>query len=635
MPVSITFSEFNIGSPGIGIGAVPVAALEERFSIGAPVQIGMLVTLAGSHADATPASWEGSRFYVRPAFWEAGGAVLNTIGPVRWAVEVPQGGIGSQHYMSLQGAGLNTDSRENVEFALRVDNDLEAYLIIDTIMTIDLASWLSATGVLNRDRLMRSRIGDPLELSNGLTSVYSSLRLFSTFCRWEQNGSTVEFQTGLRWKNAFYGMAHGGGTSPNPGFTLEITSGGTGTQLSPIVDNGIRLRLPSPSWVPDECYVYLLDLNAYTNTGKWWEDLVIDRVLLVDQPSNTPLPGATVIKGAALKPYLSGSDYLADFVIDPSVIELGGGYAVVAVWSVWDGSTFRTLSDIAAYLTGDAPLSPLSLPITGNWIDAKRIAGGNVKTCPVDRLRSKLQLDVATYDAAAATTPGATDFETDFQELRLTVDDGTDVFFDQTITRLPGQSWPSTKWMKVTEGATWTLHADLRMLFANDAGLPDWASNSSLRARWMITCLYPDLSSGTRYIYNMPFEVTAFGTGNPAEDVISEINLYDYQTGLPLQNPCNVEKALVEVIIGPLGTGTNWNLIAFVDKAPFGVDLTDRSLSEFSSFSIPTELPQLQVAPILSADAAFSSDRAIFVLDLSDYTEGSSWKVYAIAKDPS
>lgn len=642
MPISLTPE--TVYFTNSVAGGDPEEDVSLSSSIAAPMVMEVQLELGG---ESTLGTWTrntgASRWYFRPGLFVPPGVQLNLqSNPATqpcYFVELPKSAPNAGYLMSPINCGLYTDQNRNFTASLEVRGDTTVILSLQFRMTMDLLGFLSGLGVHNPDRFIRSALGAPLALTNDVSSVYNldrafSWMLYATVATHTDPDDKVAITQANDFTSRWYLEGLYGGAPELDGFTCKLERNGIEVQdFSAFEPTKVICTWDEPGTsTPHTAYAYVLEVQSQSYIN-FLTDYKANGFTVVDNAFASQLDGFAYGPSEAINN--TGSEWETTFHVRN--VDPAKQYAVVIVVGMTvEASYNRTNSYIRYPIAADGiPLSNTLIECDGSISDYNRTEVDHVITTVVDRLRLRVEYDYTSYEAELPAW-SAGSFLEDLNRVKLEVYVDGDFLYDVIWPKNASNGF-NDAYLAVfaidDEAETVRIDYTALMAYLNDlAGLEDWGGKT-ITYRWTLRLSYATLGGhSVDYAYEQKVVVQDYR--NYAE-VIEEINLFDYDTGLRLTGLCGVDKVLVEVLLDPAQLeGLDWDISAFASRAPHGYDVVSGPLSTQMDHGYPSPvgLPTGDSLLIEAVSNGFTANRATFVLDVSTLSDGEQWRVHAIAR---
>jgi hypothetical protein len=656
MALDFTITETRIINeflPAAGGGKTNGAA---DGSIGVPMRLEVDVELA------SPDEIPNTKWRFAPALFIGSSTPASGLAGyyIEFGGTVPETG----YQLDLFTDNAYASTQANVRAGIFVTSPTTATLKLFFRMTMDMGGFLSQNEVPSWKRFRRPHITAP-SFANDVASVYRStnrrigvkvrvenaagefLQKFaytSIASRYYNNGlPTVEteFPTAVPPPAAEF----------SPGLEVKLLRDGEEvTGFAPSGDTEVRLYFDEGTTytIQDRCEVYLIRMNP-PNAGLYLDDYgsrgsIVTSATTEDQNLGYGIKGiATGIDtedvGGTMKNRIrfkvSGS------YLDPAqaygLVLVVGGAPVADADQTFTNSFFWKEEGIPA---NQLPAAiPMADAITGTIADYNADAEtDNVISTVVDHLRSKVTVDATNYDGAQAF---ASTWGADLVGIKLRFENvvTNELMWVTEYTRQGGSfvniaGDTGNNITETVDGQLYTYSTLLHMCYPNDAALPDF-SGKNIRVVWQFVIAYPAISWTVLYNYPQYIAVEGYKLFG---DVIKSIRLFEYATGLPVQNLCATDQLLVEVLLEPSIAGAEtWNIRAFWSLERHGyqnnLDARPGSTREAEAYTSPSgELTEITDASIIGLPPVFASNRAVFIFDHALVPIGQKARIHVIAE---
>lgn len=659
MPLDFTHTVTKISNDLVSTPAGK-ANHDNDGSIGATVKLAIDVVISGTLEDSSAAE-VGGRWYFNPGLFTQPGAKYTSTGNVAYAVEIPQGTTSGTFQMPLFTGGPYVDSNRNETCELTVTASNRATISFTFRLTMDLGDFVRGVYVSNHDRFLKNHKTAPSELQNNTKSVYNEPDRLIGYRLTIEDGFGVQKmkQGSAAYRSRFYsfGLPVTSGVKPDPaemspGYEFKMYRGGIEvTDFSPWEKTLVEFKWEEGGMctIENGVRVYLIDQSKFSNVDGFLDDYGSVGVYLTTTGS-TSLIGEHIYGPVDAVVVESGKYVLRFWVNNDLNDATWQRYAFVVVVR---GFTSHLPDDTYtnSFIEANIPARGLPTPIeldeddfTGTIIDYNVDPDtDNVKTTVADQLECRVKVDTSTYDTAASSSIFATTWEADMRRIEIDVieEDTNTVLWTSVHTKMGGTwqgAFPDINNPRETVlgGGIVQYSMELPMHMPNLGGTPDF-SDRKIKHRWRFVCDYPAFDWQVHYQYDQRADVRGFG--NFAE-VIESITLFDYESGLPLQNLCNSNKALVKVQLdtGEMG-GLDWNIRVYWQLEPYGmIEALERRQSnnlsiEEESYASATNMLQLSNDEVSNVPAQFDGGGlAQFVFDHALIGGGEKVRLYVIAE---
>lgn len=612
-------------------------------SVGAKVTMEVQLDLTGTVS--TGGAWtlaEATRWYFNPAlFMPAGSVWPSSLPPPKyWYLELPKSPPNAGYQMQLVNCGQYTSQNENVSASIEVRGATTVILRLAFRMTQDLINFIDGLGKENWNRFLKSAVGAPQQLTNTVGSVYKLDRAFSMWLRCTTLTHTdpadiVTINTGFDFTSRWYDSGLYGGGPDLEDWECELQRGGViVNDFSAFEPTKVTCRWTQPGTITaQDAYVYLCEVQDQN---------------YVDFLTDYHAVGFTVVTDAFATQYDTHA-----FGPSSALQDVGGGlletsfhvrnvdptkkYAVVVVVGMSKEASYDRTNSFIRYpiLADGVPYENTLLECTGSISDYNRTEADHVISTVVDRLRVRAEFDYTNYEAELPSWSNGS-FLDDMERLKLEVFvDGTllyDVLWQKNASNGFDDGYNAV--FDIDDGVE-KLRIDYTALLAymNElAGLPDWGGKT-ITYKWTLRLSYDALPThSVDYTYEQKVVVQDFKNYT---EVVEAINLFNYDTGLPLAGLCGVDKVLVEVLLDPAQLeGLEWDISAFAARYPYGYEPASGPLSTEMKhgYASPVGLPDGGSIKLQSVSDGFTSNRATFVFDVSGIADGEKWRVYAVVR---
>lgn len=622
-------------------------------SIGCPMLAEIDVTI-------TDATWPSSRIVLNPALFLASGIGREPLDMlVGYGALLPSTATtGNVFVLNLYTGTAYAESSKNRGATMEITGSTTATISFSFIPTMDLGEYITGSVQQNADRLLKSHKNAPFRNYNIYGSVYRdqdrSLGLRLVFD--DSTGARVVFRHVEPYQSRFYlrGLPNGSADGPLgemvPGYEFELMRGGVvvdDLSIHQATEARIRFFDASPFVPTTQFKVYVLDitdgpnsvdyLTQYGTTGA-----IVTTSATTDQDLGQHVRGlAPSIDTVTIGP---DSYWVLQFKVGTDLNPARRySIAVVAVGFPTTGNTYNSFTN--SYLRHDLPATglPAAIALTaddfkGTILDYNQDPFmDNVESTVVDFLLCKVKVSAPVYDAGAASSGYGTTWNSDMRSIKFRLEDfNTGEFLWQTDFFKVGSVWTgsgSNVVQATVLGDSWVEYAvQLHGCFPNTAGFPD-LSGRTVRVRWFFGIDYPFGSWHVDYRYD---QKVFFRPYKNFTEVIDAINLYDYETGLPIDSLCRTELVLVEVLLDPAKVlGLTWNIRVSWSVEPdgFNFNAEQRPAGVHHEEAYAGNLPQLDDSAITELPATFNgSGVALFVFDPSVLMVGERARLHVIAE---
>ena len=640
-------------------------------SIGAPMLAEFDVLISGNDEDASLAKFQGTILTLLPGLFLPAATSRVPFNPGRgFMCSVPTTATAGDILPMEMFTGTTWEaSNTNLSCELEIFTDQFATIRLRFIMTMDLNAYLSGSLIDNRNRLVRPSVLSTVDgLLGSQASVYRTTSRHLAISLEMENHLTIEEAKEFSWpfKSRFYLYGLPDNTSSPPlgeatgagyGFQTEMYRNGVLVDdLSAWQDTEIHFYFPDTLnyAIEDKFMVYLADITPGDNTTTFLEQagtngVIIDQGVVVadqDMGDNLKITSDGLAYESVTYDALASKriKFLATAGLDPART-----YAVILVVAVTPllVDTDNTLTN--SFIISNLPANGLPAAVQfeeGDWVgtlldyNTDAIFDNAISTV-VDNVVSRVTINAGSYDAAAiATLPAlATTWAEDLRQIivRLYDDDTDELFSVQTFVR-DGAGWSGTSPNEVKEtdngGGSISYALIIHNGFLNTGGFPDFGGRA-IKVRWSFQTVYPAAQWYVNYDYYQRLAVNDYANFN---EVIASIDLFDYETGSPLQTLCATDQVLVRVLLDPAKLdGFDWSIRAYWTLEPHGypsnATLRPGLVNEEETYDgVEPLLPALNDSSIALLPAAFVDNQALFVFDHALVPVGQRARLHVIAE---
>lgn len=566
--------------------------------------------------------------------------------------------------MGLVTGNAYTNTQRNFRAGVYPTSSTEATLKLLFRMTMDVSGYIGPEELQNWKRFVRPELNAP-DSSNSMVSVYRNTdrRLFC-YLRLENPAGEVQMvPVELPMASRYYeqGLPEAS-TEPPSGTAAQAAEFAPGLSIA-LFRNGIEVNnfnatddtevrvhfdVGTTYALGSSFMVYRIKLNR-PNASHFMSDYgsqgtTITNAATEDEELGYGIRGVAscidteVVAGVnknRLRFKVKASEL--DPAIAYGLVIVVHGAPVADTDQTFSNSFFYRFEGIAA--DGDPTPVDMEGKISGSLSDYNTDPGTDVVVSTVvDHLRSRVTVDASEYDGAQ---PFVTTWGADLFGITLRFEDAdTDEFLWSVGFLRQGSEFVDANGgggNTVTEevdGDEYHYRTTLNMCYPNDAGLPDF-SGRVIRLTWRFEMGYPSESLQVRYTYPQYFGVNGY---QAFAGVIQAVNLYEYQTGLPLTNLCTADQVLVEVLLDPTLAGSDtWNLRAFWSLENHGYQFSNEArpgaTKEAEGYASPVgELVQLSDPSLIAVPPVFVDNRALFIFDHSQVPNGQRARIHVIAQ---
>lgn len=559
--------------------------------------------------------------------------------------------------LNLYTGSAGLESQRNEACLVEITSSTQATIHFRFLLTMDLGNYITAATLNNSDRLLKSHQANPQRLYNIFDSVYRNTdRKLGYMLRFVAADTTVVVKhLKAAYQSRFYlrglpnGSADGPAAEMSNGYEMELWRGDQLVDdLSAYQETEVRLLFSTtPSWTLNAKFlVYVLDITDGPNTLNFFFQYQTDGVTIDSGTgSDGDLLGERVKK---IMPCLETVTHDADTKyrmrfkvtteLDPT-----RRYAVVFVvqGKPTSGNTDNSFTN--SFIRSDLAANGLPAPVTLLDSDFKGVIldynanalTDNVETTVVDFLRCKVRVKVSSYDALAGLNGWGTWANTMRDVVFRVQDFDTGEVLWQLDFSKPVDAWtgPPNLITETDLGGGYLEYAvDLHTCYANETGLPDFGGRN-IRVVWLFGISYPFESWRVDYRYEQKAAVRGYQNFG---EVIESIELFDYDTGLPLLSLCGVDTVLVKVKLNAVKKGTDtWNIRVGWSLPPHGWQNNSeaRPAGLRAEQAYAGNLPQLDDSAIVDLPAEYDSGGvAFFKFDAAVLAVGERARLHVIAE---
>lgn len=619
-------------------------------SVGAMVAFRYTLDLSGDH-EGTPIVWSNTRVSLNLGEFLPLLLPITTLPPAAYWYQLPNAGTtGGEVVMNYTGPAEQLNGLTKLEMT----NPNTLVITQQLTVTADLRRFLATAGApaLNPNRFRHPSLTavppapmdppadvlTPTVYGSSYTPSLTSFRFFLHAAN--PHGWSVNFDHETGYFSRWYAKTTGGVLPAELGdeFVSWCERDGlavSGVSMFASTDVVLKIAKTTPDLADAIGYALLVRTDLPGNMGgtfmqdnvNGWDHIAID-----------PDPGSWTFR------YTINPTY---HTLDPT-----GKYMVVFVLVVKDGST-KLYKCTNSYYAGpyevNGPATPIDMTgITGTIKDYNVDPGTDyVGATVIDWLRFEVELPRDAYDSAASSLDWANDMDTDLFRIETSFYDpieGDDVLW------YDWQPHPSGNW--VTPAAQFRLFQDdvgakrrfrfeIPMPGPHVGGFLDW-SNRTIEVRWKFIFKYPSADTLVEYRYTQKIIVQAV---KGFDDVIQKIELFSYESGLPLLNLCDEELVVVKVTLRPGPEwllGKDWNIRAYWNTGHHAVFPSaarggiSNHLQEHEAYPSPiNSMVPLTDPRIIDLPALFSgpdNNVATFLFDAAGLGSGTQVRIFVIAQ---
>lgn len=639
-------------------------------SIGAPMRCEWDVEVSGLLEDGvTLVSLRGTKALINPAlFLGSGPGPYPFSADTGYVVDVPVTASPADEFvMSIWTGSPYEESNRNLACILRYVDSNHATIILSFRMTMDMGGHIDGSEQQNHKRLTYSHKSSPNDgQAHGIGSVYrnTNRKLSGKITLTDLDGFAVtkDAETGAMSRWFLAGLPNDTDSPPDGeliggefNWWFDLLRGGVVVEdLSVYQETEVNLYLDYDGsyTIDDNFMVYVVDKTPGTNLDRYAVQLGSSGSFVPSGISNGQNVGGHVIGIATPIVTTTYDGFPARLLRFKVGVDLDPthSYAILVVvpGAPTAGNTDNTVTNSFLINNLSANGLPAPLPMTsddfsGTIVDYNADPGvDNVISTVVDFLNVKVRVNTAAYNTLSDAALFGSTWNADLNLIRLRIEDedGTGFGWARTFYKNPfgvftsGVTLPDSNVINIEDlgGGIMEYSLQVHGCYPNSAGFPDF-SGHNVRLRWEFEMNYPFQSWIVRYQYDQRarFEGYKF-----FQAVIKEINLYDYDSGLPLTSLCQSDFVRVEVKLDTdLMLGYQWNIRAGWTLEPhgFNYNMQIRPAGLNAEQSYPGEFAQLDTPTITFLPAEFDAGGvATFVLDTSGIPLGQRARIHVIAE---
>lgn len=607
----------------------------------------------------------GMRLIFNPALFLPSGLSRTPLDPdVGYSCEIPSDAVlGDVIPMPLFTGTAYENANANTYCDCLCQGGNKATIRLTFLLTMDMAGLIEGAAVQNADRLLKTHPLNVAMTPGGQNSVYRNTNrglFFRLRSQHESDPSDIHLLTHFEaYQARFYGYGLPNNTNLPPngelvgnnyGYQIELWRGGVQVDdFSPFGETEVRLYLEDmiPFQEPWSTFrAFVIRTDAGDNLSTFQQQYGCEAYgseLEFGTTVDDEVLGGSVLGIAdcyELLTYEGIASVRLRFKVDND-LDPFGTYAVVFVVSGWPNASTNSYTN--SFIRTEIPANGLAAAPTltedefdGTIIDYNIDAEtDNVASTVVDHLKLKVRVNRAAYDALPEAVALGSTWNDGMRSVKLRIiDEATDAVLWQTDFFKVGAVWSSPAANPLTEGVDgdWnTYEVMLHTCYPNDAGLPDF-SGKTIKVLWIFSIDFPALQWRVDYRYPQRIAVRGY-TG--FSEVIQSIQLFDYESGLPLTSLCQSDLVLVRVTLDPAKTlGLDWNIRVKWSLEPHGFDANalQRPAGTPEEESYVGQFPQLDQPEFTLLPAQFVDGVATFVFNHANVAEGEKPRLHVIAE---
>lgn len=422
------------------------------------------------------------------------------------------------------------------------------------------------------------------------------------------------FEKHFNFTARFYAKGNYNGAGDHTLISFQLSdSNGLLTGISNQEDTAVEFVVDGSITLPDRVRVIALQSFEPDNAIKFETNIFRGRT-----ENHVTNAGATTIDGILKNPSLkaqAGTQTTVSFHIDKTLVALGETYYLQII--VADSTNGKYTTFISDELTVIEPAPAAIVPVLNSQAlnnYNKTSLGDCIATVP-ERLRSKVEFSVTTYNAAVTAKYGTGNFDSYFQDIIVRI-------FDDNTGELLQSSLPGDITF-ITAGALRTYTYNFRL--KHDAA--DSWEGKTLNIQWELKMFYPKTitlltEDHTDHLY---IDQYADALAMTESDNLNNLLTIADQSGHPISSLCDV----TTIIVTATGTTGN-NLIALIDSFIY----SQIKIEEEEAYVSPQGLLQLATDKLFDVDVAFVAGVATFKIDVSKLNNNVQYRIFAISLLP-
>lgn len=508
-----------------------------------------------------------------------------------------------------------SDQGVNFVAAFTATSATDFSITISFIHTYDLNDFVTDGTAPKQTRLTKNNVLAPEILLNDVLSVYNVNRVLRSAIVTDDLAGTVDgiyhdFEFGAR----FYEQGLLGGAAEYTNWSYELTRNGE------VVTN---LSIHDPTTIKFQVDIASIgSISAVNQFMLYREDSPVNGFGFLSDleamiySSGVPLIGPPDVLSFVAWTLVSGTVYELTYEIDAAHFELNGQYRFISVAIEGPDSNGITNSFITPTLiVADADPKATTGTMTGTLEDYNDIFGNCLEATLMERIQSCVSVDKATYNAEIITNATEGTFNSNFDNVRVTV---VSLFGDIGTVIDVNTNTGSPDLVVVDNNDTYSTCLTFRLQ-------PEWANTAFVITH---TYTYNLSKDGVPYSDVITFIQTINADKleeNDGAPVITGIVFKDIG-GNVLTELCDTDAGPITVEVTKGVTPDDYNLIALIRR-----DIANEAPQEEESYD-NNILEQLESDIIDAVDATFVANVAVFEVDPTKLERGQKYRVFAIAK---
>jgi len=637
--------------PAITSSSIPTTESIDWAAMGMNFKLVVECEITGTYPDSTSADLVATSIIYNPAFFTEKFSVFFPPGSIPiggYIIQIPSG-TATTYAVSLSGQGSNLNNNQNGSCEVEVI-DANNFVITHTFRILsDVENYIVAKQLDNWTRLSKASNYSLEEGSIDRACAYGTERAINAVVAIRQRGNTtiVSPELSIPFSASFDGYQSNGDASEITfTYSIELVSD-PGTEmdsLSPFEKNLITMSFEDPSGIitTDETSVIFVKRNLENNVSTFEKDFDLHEAKLITTGSTSQISGP--IYGPVTYANSTGITTIS-FVIDGTELEKDINYQLHAdVVYDRDVSDFAVQHVMTSLMRTDGSPQKVDFTVESEFWTRNGEHAEQFEAVAGERVTSVLTINRSEYDADAASPWTNFNDDIDTVSVKLYTADGllTDTpFFSKFIQKdLTGNTFTNTDFISndVTNDPSDSdeVHFWLktwRIPFENFQGLDNWIGQT-ITFRWSIT-FKDQLNPSFGAVYYLDNELTIRDYEpselSPSDDVVSNIQFLNPETGLPISNWCDLTSVLVTADIVDLGATTYVQVM--VDKYPLGVLMyNDYALTESDpeTHTLPAyvEIESLTSSLVSQLDSEPTDGAISFLLDISDLSDDEKMRIF-------
>lgn len=633
-------------------------------SVGAPIIVSFTVTVTGGDL-------QGKTMRFNPALFMPSGVLGRVPVTAYYYCRFPAVLVGGELVdMPVYTDGTaNEENQRNLTCRAAVIDTTHCYIQLSMRLTMDVGNYILTSEQSNERRFKRTTPAAPVEWDNTVASVY--FKTNREFRGWvyltdgtDEPVHSIEGTYQARWYDQ--GLGTGLTVPPaaefSPGFSCVLLRGGVEVDnFSQMSRTTVKMR-----WLKDDAdrildsdaLVYVIEETAEPNAGTYLDDYASQGVNVATTAGTGNIGENIYAPAQAFTTEVEGPDTYHVLTFDVGIdLDPNKLYAVIVVLS---GHKVAAADDTFtnSFQRHGIPADGVGTPVEmgddafdGSILDYNlEPYSDNVVSTVVDNLVCRVKVDTNAYVDGVSEKEDAGEFfastwQNDLKRIRIVItdEDTSEELWTSEYTK-SGGVWSGPNgiikptYTKPTEtdlgSGIIQYDIDFRNCFENPDGLPNFAGRNIIH-EWRFCMEYLDAAWTVEYSYKQRVHVQPFGA---FLKVIQKIELFDYESGLPLQTLCDGDKVLVKVTLDAAQAGDDvWNIRVYWQTSGRGYsadpfEKRDRRAPETEAYVSPSGFLQLADPKVTGLPETFTGNEALFVFDHADLPVGAQVRLYAIAE---